>query len=44
MRNREEAENKLNRIKTMKDMNKIVCLLEIMIELLLDIRFGDKNK
>jgi hypothetical protein len=44
MMNREEVEKILIRTKKMKDLDRIVHLLEIVVELLIDLRFGDKEK
>lgn len=44
MRRREDAEKILSRTKKMKDMDRIVFLLEIVVELLIDLRFEDKEE
>jgi hypothetical protein len=43
MKSREEAERRLSRMKNMKDTDKIAYLLEIVVDLLMDIRFGEKK-
>ena len=42
MKSREEATKKLERLHKMRDTDKIVYLLEIITDLLLYLRFGDK--
>ena len=43
--NREDVELKMKRIRSMRDSgNQTVSLLEIIVDLLMDIRFGEKKK
>jgi hypothetical protein len=44
MTSREDVEKRLVKIKNMKDVDKVASLLEIIVYLLLDIRFGEKSK
>jgi hypothetical protein len=44
MKSRDDAETKMRRIRNMKDSDKIIFLLEIMVDLLMDIRFGVKKE
>jgi hypothetical protein len=43
VKNREEAEKRLSRMRNMKETDKIAFLLEMMVDLLMDIRFGEKK-
>jgi hypothetical protein len=43
MTSREEAEKRLNKIRNMKDIDKVASLLEIVVDLLLDLRFGERK-
>jgi len=43
MKNREEAEKRLSRLKSMKETDKVAFLLEIIVDLLMDIKFGDRK-
>jgi hypothetical protein len=44
MTSREDVEKRLVKIKNMKDVDKVASLLEIIVDLLLDFRFGEKSK
>lgn len=43
MNSREDADLRLRRIRNMRETDKVAYLLEMIVDLLLDIRFGDKK-